>query len=201
MSAERATGRPTTADAGAVSCTAMSEETVRPTVVFAAVACAAVPVMRSVNTPVGVAFCPDVVVTVMVLVHDVPPVLHDGDVNEADALVGRPDAANVMPVSVPALLVRVAVMTRVLFTIDPCTTATGVLGDAARVNVRGGVAVMFRGNVVVLPKGPLSMTVMVRGEAVTCADEDTVRVSVCSQEEPTVVGGVQDAGVKDAVTP
>ena len=204
MSAERVTGWPATADAGAVSLTSTSEETVRPTVVFAVVASAAVPVTVSVYVPVGVAFCPDAVVTVMVLVHDVPPVLHDGDVNEAAALAGRPDdAANVMPASVPALLVRVAVMMRVLLTVAPCTTATGVMGDAARVKVRGGVAVIFKENVVVLANGPLSVTVMVRGAVVTAADGGTTRESTMSaaHEEPTVAGGVQDAGLNETVTP
>lgn len=62
---------------------------------------------------------------------------------------------------------------------------------------------MFKGNVVVFPDGPLSVTVMVRGAVVTAADAGTARESTMSlaHEEPTVAGGVQDAGLKEATTP
>ncbi len=182
----------TTADVGAVSATSIREETVRVRGVLAVVPPDAVPVMVSENDPAGVAL---VVVIAKVLVQGVAPGVQDAGVNEADAPLGSPDAEKVTASLVPPVLV--AVMTLVLLVAAPCTTEISF--SLVRVKVKGGVAVIVRSNAVVLPKGPLSVTVI--GEVAVGVEAGTASVRVVSHDEPMVAGGVQDAGLIAAVTP
>ena len=157
----------------------------------------AVPVMVRGWTPAGVAPTPLVVVRVRALVQGVIPGVQDAGENDADAPADRPDAEN--ETASPVHPVLVAVMMLVLLIVAPCRTDMSL--SLARVKVKTGAAVIFRGNVVVLPRGPLSATVIMGGAAVTAADAETASESVISQDEPMVEGGVQDAESKDALTP
>ena len=151
--------------------------------------------------PAGVAL---VVVIAMVLVQDVHPCAHVAGVNNAPAPAGSPatEEGENESASAEPLLVLVAVMTLVLPVVAPCTTEI-LGGTLARVKAKGGVAVIESGKVVVLPNGPLSVTVMVRGAVVTGVPRGTAKESTMSlaHEEPTVGGGVHEVGAKDAVTP
>ena len=135
----------------------------------------------------------------MVLVQEVHPLGQDVGENDTDAPCGRPatEVGEKVMASAEPVLVLVAVMTLVLLVVAPCTTEISF--SLASVKVKGGVAVIVRSNAVVLPKGPLSVTMT--GEAAAGVDAGTVKVRVVSHDEPAVAGGVQDAGLIAAVTP
>ena len=203
--AVRVIGVLTTAVAGAINPTSMREETVRMSGgdTLAVPPPAAVPVMVREWTPTGVAPASLVVVIVIVEAQVVHPDAQDVGVNDADAPTGRPNTAEGAKViaSAAPLLVLVAVMILALLVAAPWSTEMSL--SFARVKVKAGVAVMESGKVVVLPRGPLSVTVMVRGVAVIAAEAGTARDNTISlaHDEPTVAGGAQDEGENDAITP
>lgn len=197
--AVRVAGVPTIAEDGAVKPTSMREDTLRVSGTLAVVPPDAVPVMVRECVPVGVAPAPLVVVRVSVLVQGDTPGVQDVGLKDADAPAGSPVPEKVIASPVPPVLV--AVMMLVLLVVAPWITEMS--RSLARVKVKAGVAVIFKRNVVVFPRGPLSVTVMVMGAVVTAADTGTARESTMSlaQEKPMAAGGVQDAGLKDALTP
>ena len=80
----------------------------------------------------GVAPMPLVVVTVIVLVHEVVPGLHEAGLKEAKAPGGRPEAERVTGWEVPP--VRVTVMILVLLVVAPCVTEMSVFLEREKPN-------------------------------------------------------------------
>lgn len=76
---------------------------------------------------------PDVVLTVIVLVHEVEPGLQEAGLNEAVAPVGRPEVENVTAAEVPP--VGVTVIVEVFPAVAPWITE--ILLDRERVYVKG----------------------------------------------------------------
>lgn len=191
MSAKKVIGASIIAEEGAVRVTLTWDVTVNPTSTDDC-ELPEVPVTVIAYVPTGVAPTPEVVERVRVLEHVVTPGLQDDGLNEAEAPTGNPDAAKLTGEAVPAVLVTVIIL--VLLVVAPCNTETSLLLEVVKVN---GVTIKLK--VAVLRRGPLSVTVMrdVPPRVLGAAD----KVSVMSQVDPGVDGGVQEDEENEAVTP